>query len=808
MKYGYFDDKQREYVITTPATPLPWINYLGMEAMFGICSQTGGGYSWYKDAKLLRITRYRYNNIPADQDGRIFYLKENNDVWSPAFRPVNTPVEDFKCRHGQGYTIISSSYKNIQSELRFFVPVGDNVEIRELTLTNTSDRERELDVFSFTEFCLWNAADDDRNYQRLLSCGEVEVEPGTIYHKTEFRERRNHYAFINASEIPASFDTDRDVFLGGAYGTLNMPEAVRNGKCSGSIAHGWYPSAAMHFKVTLKPGEKKRISFLLGYVELPTEKKFVALDVINKEPAYTLIGKFNTPEKIDNAFAALKKAWDELLNIFTIESSNEKFQRMVNIWHPYQTMCTFNFSRSTSLFEVGVGRGMGFRDSNQDLLGFVHLAPARARERILDLAATQKSDGGAYHQYQPLTKQGNSEIGGNFNDDPMWLILSVCAYIRETGDISILDEMVDYDNKKELAQPLLDHLFRSHNHCMNKRGPHGLPCIGRADWNDCLNLNCFSTEPGESFQTFGTGEGTVAESLMIAGLFVYSAKEFAALLKHLGKSADAEKILNDAAEMSEAVRKHGRDPQWYLRAYDAFGEKIGSAECEDGQIFIESNAWCTMAQIGAEDGFDKSALDSVNRYLATNHGLLLQYPAYKTYNPAWGEMTSYPRGVKENGAVFCHCNPWTIIAEAMYGNRERAFDYYTRIAPAWREEISEVHRCEPYVYAQMIAGKESPRCGEAKNSWLTGTAAWNYLAAFGYLLGIRAGYNGLVIDPALPTAELPLTVKRTFRNCRYIINIRSGSAKRLLVNGKEHPFAEPIPPCENSELHIECELPE
>ena len=806
MKFGHFDDANREYVITTPETPLPWINYLGMESMFGICSQTGGGYSWYKDAKLLRITRYRYNNIPADQDGRIFFLKENDDVWSPAFRPVNTPVENFKCRHGQGYTVISSSYKGIDSELRFFVPIGENAEIRELKIANTSKTPRTLKVFAFTEFCLWNAADDDRNYQRLLSCGEVEVEPGVIYHKTEFRERRNHYAFLAASEVPPSFDTDRDVFLGGSYGTLAMPAAVKKGACSGSIAHGWYPCAAQQFEFTLKPGETKRLSFLLGFIEVPKDRKFVALDVINKQPAHELIAKFDSPEKIDAAFVALRARWDELLSVFTIKSGDEKFQRMVNIWHPYQTMCTFNFSRSTSLFEVGVGRGMGFRDSNQDLLGFVHLDPKRARQRILDLAATQKEDGGAYHQYQPLTKQGNSEIGGNFNDDPMWLILSVCAYIRETGDRSILNEKVPYDNHDDLAQPLLDHLFRSHRHCMNKRGPHKLPCIGRADWNDCLNLNCFSKEPGESFQTFGTGEGTVAESLMIAGLFVCSAREFAALLHFLGRNGDARQVECDMAEMTDAVKRFGRDPEWYLRAYDSHGAKIGSAECEDGKIFIESNAWCAMAQIGRDDGFDRKALDSVEKYLGTEHGLLLQYPAYKTYNPDWGEMTSYPRGVKENGAVFCHCNPWVIIAEAMYGNADRAFADYARIAPAWREEISEIHRCEPYVYAQMIAGKESPRFGEAKNSWLTGTAAWNYLAATGYLLGIRTDYSGLIVDPQLPEKELPVTVSRMFRNCRYEIVIRKGNGKRLLVNGTEQSFGTPIPPKDHAVLNIECEI--
>ncbi len=806
MQYGHFDDASREYVITTPDTPLPWINYLGMEAMFGICSQTGGGYSWYKDAKLLRITRYRYNNIPADQDGRVFYVKDGDDVWSPAFRPAGAPVERFECRHGQGYTTISSMRGGVSAKLRFFVPMGENVEIRELWLTNETSSEKKLKVFSFTEFCLWNAADDDRNYQRLLSCGEVEIEPRTIYHKTEFRERRNHYAFLSASETPASFDTDRDEFLGGAYGSLVMPKAVRGGACANSVAHGWNPCAAQAFDIVLRPGETRRLAFLLGYIEVPRDQKFVGLDIINKAPAHELIAKFDTEEKVEAAFRALRAKWDSLLGVLAIEKGGEKFKRMVNIWHPYQTMCTFNFSRSTSLFEVGVGRGMGFRDSNQDLLGFVHLEPGRARERILDLAATQKPDGGAYHQYQPLTKQGNADIGGNFNDDPMWLILSVCAYIRETGDTSILDEVVDYDNDASLARPLLDHLFRSYRHCMNKRGPHGLPCIGRADWNDCCNLNCFSTEPGESFQTFGTGEGTVAESLMIAGLFVVSCREFEALLRYLGRDADAAKVAGGRDEMTAAVNKYGRDPEWFLRAYDAHGEKIGSAECEDGKIFIESNTWCSMAGIGFDDGFARKAMDSVGKYLGTEHGLMLQYPPYKRYNPDWGEMTSYPQGVKENGAVFCHCNPWAIIAEAMLGDADKAFDYYTRIAPAWREAKSDVHRCEPYVYAQMIAGSASPRFGEAKNSWLTGTAAWNYLAATGYLLGLRPDYAGLVIDPKLPKSELPVVVRRVFRGCAYEIEIKPGEANRLTVDGAEAAYGSPVAPKAGATVKVVCEI--
>ena len=786
MKYGYFDDSRREYVIERPDTPMPWINYLGTEQFFGLVSNTGGGYAFYRDPRLRRLIRYRYNNIPVDSNGRYFYLRdaESGDFWSPTWQPIRRDLESYRCRHGLGYTILESSMGGIVAEITFLVPLGENAEVHRVRLRNTSGRRRSLSLFSFLEFCLWDAAEDDRNFQRNLSIGEVEINESTIFHKTEYRERRNHFCYYHSSGPVDSFDSDRESFIG-RYRSLECPIGVEEGTCSNSVASGWSPIAAFCSPVHLDPDETRDFVFVLGYIENSKDEKWAVPGIINKRLAVEQIARLNSSASVDDALAALARRWEGLLAPFQIRSGDERLNRMVNIWNPYQCMVTFNLSRSASYFESGIGRGMGFRDSNQDLLGFVHQVPSRARERILDIAATQLRDGGAYHQYQPLTKRGNTDIGGNFNDDPLWLILGVAGYLRETGDFAILDESVPFENDESLAAPLMGHLLWSWRFTLNNLGPHGLPLIGRADWNDCLNLNCFSVEPGESFQTTANRDGRSAESLMIAGLFVYSCSELAALLEACGRLEHVAAIRESAEEMTAAVDAHGREPGWFLRAYDFFGNKVGSPECAEGSIYIESQGWCAMAGIGRDDGFAIRALDSVAEHLATPHGLVLQHPPYADYHPELGEVSSYPPGYKENGGIFCHNNPWIIIAETMFGRGDRAFDYYCRIAPAYREHLSDVHRLEPYVYAQMIAGKCAPRHGEAKNSWLTGTAAWNYVAITQFILGIRPGFLGLEIDPRVPHALGEIHVTRKYRGCTYEISIRpaGGECACLLVDG-------------------------
>jgi cellobiose phosphorylase len=789
MKFGHFDDRRKEYVITTPKTPFPWINYLGNENFFGIVSNSGGGYSFYKDAKLRRLTRYRYNNIPLDSNGRYFYIKDmdSGKFWNPNWQPAKKSLTSYKCAHGLGYTRINSAKSGVVSEITYFVPLGENIEIHRVKLRNESKRLLYLKLFSFIEFCLWNADADDRNFQRNLSVGEVEVEGGFIFHKTEFRERRNHYAYYACNKNIEGFDTSREAFVG-AYRGLDNPAAVENGTASNSIAYGWSPIASHCVDIKLDIGAEEEIIFALGYIELPENKKFASPGIINKTPAYEQFAKFATPQALQNALGDLAKYWDDKLSIFSISTADSKLKRMVNIWNQYQCMVTFNLSRSASFFESGIGRGMGFRDSNQDLLGFVHMIPEKAKERILDIAATQLRDGSAYHQYQPLTKRGNTDVGGNFNDDPLWLILSVCSYIKETGDFSFLNEKIPYENKDELSAPLLDHLFRSWRFTLNNLGPHGLPLIGRADWNDCLNLNCFSDNPDESFQTTSNKMGKTAESLMIAGLFVYSSAEFAKLLSILGMNNDEQEVLKHAKQMVSAVNSFGRDERWFLRAYDFFGNKVGSNENTEGKIFIESQGWCVMAGIGLDDGFAKIALDSVNDRLATKHGIVLQCPTYSQYHIELGEISSYPPGYKENGGIFCHNNPWIIIAETVLGNSERAFDYYKKICPAYREEISHIHKMEPYVYSQMIAGKAAPTHGEAKNSWLTGTAAWNYVAITQHILGIKPNYGGLVINPCLPVEIKSVTITRKFRNCSYTIRIKNKKNGKVSIKVDGNTF--------------------
>ena len=772
MQFGFFDDHRREYVITSPRTPLPWINYLGSEDFFALVSNTAGGYCFYRDARLRRLTRYRYNNCPLDQEGFHIYIKDGNTVWNPGWQPTKTELDRYTCRHGLGYSVIEGQKKGVSAAQTLLVPQGDSCLLVRLTLKNETAAEKALDVFPYVEFCLWDAMDDGSNFQRNFSIGEVELEPNAIYHKTEYRERRNHYAVFWSNRSYDGFDTTRDAFIG-LYGAPSLPEAVQNGRCTNSVAHGWAPVGAMQFHLTLAPGEEQTLLLGLGYIENPEDEKFSAPGIINKSRARTMIEKYRTNEQFDAAMDALGTYWDELLSNYHAETGDEKVDRMVNIWNQYQCMVTFNMSRSASYFESGMGRGMGFRDSCQDLLGFVHIIPGRARERILDIAATQFPDGSAYHQYQPLTKKGNLAVGSGFNDDPLWLIAGVDAYLRETGDWSILEESVTFDCDENNAAPLMEHLSRSFRFTCTHLGPHKLPLIGRADWNDCLNLNCFSAHPGESFQITGPSEGPVAESVFIAGMFVKYGRAYAGILRHLGLAEEAASADEAAAEMEKTVLDAGWDGAWFRRAYDAFGAPVGSKKCAEGQIFIEPQGMCVMAGIGKETGEAAKALESVQERLDSKFGIVLHQPAYTKYYLNLGEISSYPPGYKENAGIFCHNNPWITCAEAVLGHGARAFETYRKICPAYLEPVSDIHRTEPYVYSQMVAGKDALTFGEAKNSWLTGTAAWTFVSISQAILGVQPELDGLRIDPCIPPAWKNVRLTRRFRGAEYRIVIEN-----------------------------------
>ena len=772
MKFGYFDDQHKEYVITTPKTPLPWINYLGNREFFSLISNTCGGYTFYRDARLLRLTRYRYNDVPCDTNGKYFYIKDGDCIWNPGWQPPKTDLDFYECCHGLGYSRFTGKKKNLQASVLFFIPLEDNCEIQWLHLKNDGDAPKTFSLFSYVEWCLWNADDDMKNFQRNLSIGEVEIEDSVIYHKTEYRERRDHFAFYGVNAPIDGFDTSRDAFLG-AYRGNDHPQVVEKGACSNSVASGWSPIACHQIDLTLAPGQEKSLIFVLGYAENPLAEKWSAPGIINKKPAKEILAKYQTDAQVEQALSALAAYWEDLLSKYHVTSSNEKVDRMVNIWNQYQCMVTFNMSRSASYYESGIGRGMGFRDSCQDLLGFVHLIPERARERILDIAATQFIDGSAYHQYQPLTKKGNSDIGSGFNDDPLWLIAGTDAYIRETGDFSILDEAVPFDNDVSLAAPLMEHLHRSFDYIVNHKGPHGLPLIGRADWNDCLNLNCFSAHPGESFQTFGPSEGPVAESVFIAAMFVKYGNAYAKLCRLTGKTSEATRAEKEVAKIYDAILKDGWDGKWFLRAYDAHGQKVGSLECEEGQIYIETQGFCPLAGVGVKEGLAKEALDSVKERLDTKYGIVLLQPAYTRYHLELGEITSYPPGYKENAGIFCHNNPWVSISETVIGRGDRAFEIYQKTCPAYVEEFSEIHRTEPYVYSQMIAGRDAVFFGEAKNSWLTGTAAWTFVNISQHILGLLPTHGGLSVNPCIPHDFGDFELTRKFREGTYHVQVRN-----------------------------------
>ena len=790
--YGHFDDHAREYVITRPDTPMPWLNYLGQDEFFGLCTNTAGGYTFWKDAKLRRLTRYRYNNIPYDLGGRYLYVNDNGSVWNPGWKPVKAALDRYECRHGLGYTRINAEKDGLAVETLFFVPLQENLELWKVTVRNTSSTVKTPRLFSYQEFCFFEALNDMTNYQRTYSIGEVEVEDSAIYHKTEYRERRDHYTLFACTRPVAGFDTSRDVFVGVHEG-LHEARVPFAGECTNSRAFGWNPIGAHQVNLTLHPGQSETFTFILAYVEQGQAPKFDAPFVMNKSVGRALVRKYAAPGAVDAAFEALKAGWASLLSHFQADCPNPHAARMLNVWNQYQCMATFNLSRSASMYETGIGRGMGFRDSNQDLLGFVHMVPERARERLLDIAATQLSDGTCYHQYQPLTKKGNADIGGDFYDDHLWLVLSTCAYIKETGDRSILTEPVGYADKA-YARPadresLLHHLETSMAYTMAKRGPHGLPLIGHADWNDCLNLNCFSTEPNESFQTAGDVKGSQAESVMIAGLFLYAAREMAGLYTFLGKPADGARVMAQRAEMLKAVEEQAWDGQWYRRAYDAKGQPVGSHTCEEGRIFIESQGWCVLGGAGQDNGRARQAMESVHRELWTRNGVVLQQPAYSTYHVELGEVTSYPPGVKENAGIFCHNNTWIHLGWCLLGEGDRAMEYYLSICPSAKESQIETYRSEPYVYAQMIAGKDAPCFGEAKNSWLTGTAAWTFVVVAQGIFGIQPDFGGLRVDPCIPRDWKGFTVTRKFRGTTYHIAVRNPSCiskgvKRMTVDGQ------------------------
>jgi cellobiose phosphorylase len=767
MRYGFFDYQNKEYVITRPDTPYPWINYLGSDEYCALISNTAGGYSFYKDPRERRILRYRYNNIPTDRGGRYLYIRDNitKEFWSATWQPILKPVVrrspsvvrndsrracrqagstihdplstsyEYECRHGLGYTIISSQYQKIKTKTTYFVPRKENLEVWHLEIENTDSKPRSLNIFSFVEFCLWDALNDMTDYQYNLNIGETSYENGTIFHLSRFRTDKSYFAFFSCTNQKVkSFDSQRNNFLG-RYGSLDAPEAVINGECTNSIACGWSPVGSHCLEINLKAKEKKEIIFILGYSE-------------DKNDLQKLIKKYKTSKSVLIELNILKKYWVENLNKYQVITPDEDVNLMVNIWNQYQCRTTFNWSRSASYFESGIGRGMGFRDSNQDTMGFVHQIPDKVRERIIDLASTQFEDGGAYHQYSPLTKKGN---GWGFSDDHLWLIYAVASYLKESGDFAFLNLKVPFDSGKKA--PMYDHMKKAVNYSWTHLGRHRLPIMGAADWNDCLTL-----------------DGKKGESVLVAMMLVAAAKEMINLAK-IGKRYKDIKFYQEVSDvMTRRINKSSWTGKWYLRAFSQMGKPVGTPKDKYGKIYLEVQPWAVMSGVAQNSRAD-ACLNSVKNLLATEEGVMILNPSYDGYDPNVGAVTIYPPGLKENGAIFCHPNPWMMVAESILGRGDLAFNYYKAILPAAKNDKADLRKTEPYVYCQMIAGREHQNFGEGKNSWLTGTAAWNFVAISQWILGIRPDYEGLRIDPCIPKNWDKFIVKRNFRGANYTIII-------------------------------------
>lgn len=774
MRFGCFADENLEYVIDKPTTPLPWINYLGEKKYCALISNTAGGYSFYTDPRERRILRYRYDNVPMDQGGRYIYIKDDKkgDFYSPTWQPVRKKLEKYQCRHGLGYTAIASLYNSIKTRITYFVPLDEDLEVWHMEIENKDSKTREITIFSYVEFCLWDAVDDSTNFQRTWSIGKAHCEGSTIIHDTLHESWVDTLAFFGTSEKIDSFDCQRREFLGNnGYNSLDKPKAVVDGKCTNSEAVGWAPIGAHCIKIKLKPNQKKDIIFVLGVA--PTSQS-----------AKLKVKKFTKLQVVQAELKKLKEYWKDLLSKIKVETPEPEVNSMLNIWNQYQCMQTFNWSRYASYYEAGIGRGMGFRDSNQDTLGFVHMIPKEVRNRILKLAALQFEEGDTYHQYSPIT--GKGALYG-YSDDPLWLIVSTANYIKNTGDWKILDEMIPFAEKETMIPSqqghhnhvnlklqtsnlkkakkatLYEHLKQAILFVWKNVGPHGLPKSGFADWNDCINM---------------IGPKGNAESVFTAELFVYTAKEMMHLANHKKDKKNKGFYDSAATQMTDRINVHAWDGNWYLRAFTDNGKPLGTAKDSEGKIFLETQPWAVMAGL-SDDDRAKACMDSVNAKLATKYGIKLLDPPFYGFRPELGEISTYPPGLKENASVFCHPNPWAVIAECILGRAEKAFAHYKAILPSVQNDSVEVRRTEPYVYCQMVAGPDHKDFGEGKNSWLTGSAAWNFHAAISWIIGVRPEYNGLLIDPCLPKKWKEVKVSCEFRGARYSIRIsnRFGASK-------------------------------
>lgn len=764
MKYGYFDEQAREYVITRPDTPTPWINYIGSGKYGGFISNTGGGYSFHKDPQNRRITRYRYNSIPADRPGRYIYIRDaaTGEYWNPGFQPSQRRLDAYGCRHGMGYTVLQGEYRGVTAEVTYFVPDDRDFEIWLLKVGNTLAIPKKLQIFSYAEFCFWDAVKDQQNVDWVQQINQGRCSGKVITWYPHFEDKSS--SFFAADREAAGFDTNLEAFIG-RYRSESNPVAVEQGACTNSVSYRMNGVGAFCHELELGRGEEAELVFILGYAE-------------DRDRIHEEIDGYLSPRAANAALERLKGYWQGYTGRLRAETPDNDMNLFVNTWNQYQCKTTFNWSRFVSLYQLGLGRGMGIRDSAQDTLGVMHTIAGQAAELIVKLLQCQYTDGRTYHLFFPLTGEGGEGDAPVkkydwYSDDHLWLISAVNAYLKETGDFAFLNRRVKYNDKTTEAT-VWEHLDKALEFTANHRGPHNIALAGRADWNDTLNLD--------------TGKG-IAESVFTSMLYCGAALEMAEISGHLAMTDSVSKYAAMYKDMKDAINASCWDGEWYKRAFDDEGQPIGSKENGFGSIFINSQSWAVLGGVADEER-TRSSLASVGKYLDSGYGIVSMYPAYTGFDAGKGGITTYPPGAKENGGIFLHTNPWVMIAEITAGNGDRAFKYYKQILPAGRNLDADLFEVEPYVYPQNILGKEHPQHGTGRNSWLTGTAAWNMVAASQYILGIRPDYDRLTVDPCIPSAWDGFRAYREFRGVGYDIEVRNPGhvnrgVKQLLANGAE-----------------------
>ena len=767
--YGYYDEGKHEYVIVRPDTPTPWINYLGAGKYGGIISNTAGGFSFDRDPRNRRVTRYRYNSIPADQPGRYVYLRDQatGEYWSPTWQPVvGCKLDRYECRHGAGYTRIDSEYRGISVSLTYFVPPvldfeESPVELWVMKIKNIGLQERVLRSFSYIEFSFYDAMIDQQNLDWGGHIVQSNEKYGTIYVTTKFKPT---VTFFSSNTAPIGYDTDREEFIG-RYRDLANPQVVDTGQPLNSEAPRGNNIGSLCHELRLAPGQDFEITYILGVTDNP--------GLID-----SVISFFKKSKNVKKAYQCMTQDWEDYLNFFKVETPDAEMNAMLNFWNPLQCRTTMYWSRFVSAYESGLGRGMGTRDSAQDILGTVHAAPSFSRDVLSKLWHLQFRDGHTWHQFYPLTGEGGPGLAGEFLDwpqwfcdDHLWLVIAVCAYLKETGDLSFLDERIPYWEGKDHDESVWGHLLRAVDFTYSHRGPHGLPRSGFSDWDDTMNLD------------HGSGK---AESVWCGEQFCRAMLELKELCEFLNRKEDAAHFTALYHEMAGIINGTSWNGDWYVRAYDDDGMAVGVKDEKFHKIGLISQLWAVIGDIGNHER-QVCAMESAHEKLNTPYGLALLWPPYNGSDPRVRGTTTYPPGAKENGGIFCHANAWAIVAAAQLGWGDRAYDYYRQILPLARTD-ADVYYVEPYVYCQNICGPGHPQFGRGRNAWLTGTASWTYVAGMQWILGIRPTYTGLIISPALPTSWQGFKAKRVFRGITYLISVErtvEGVSPSLRVDGKE-----------------------